>query len=225
MECKQEKINRVAEEVQRSIGYFVEHFDFEKMNLPLVCNSFTLWRGLALERLKQLPSFEKDPTLLHEFYLHSECYYLKRFIEKVSSPTIQPQALATSSEEIDSARYLALLTEYNQVLWKHTIYVELFEDLITIPYLEEAFPKNKRYRLKHRFQELSPLRSSERTDEMVEKVSEKVIKKGFGEIVEKLFTKTFLLRASSVAIRLNPIAIAATFAFSSLIDYYKKEKK
>jgi len=52
-----------------------------------------------------------------------------------------------------------------------------------------------------------------------------VIKKGFGEIVEKVFTKTFLLRASSVAIRLNPIAIAATFAFSSLVDYYKKEKK
>ena len=223
MECGEEGIKRVAEEVQRSIGYFVEHF--EKMNLPLMCNSFSLWRGLAYERLKQIDSFEKDPALVHEFYLQCECYYLKRFIEKISSPNIQLQALAANSEESDNARYLTLLSEYNQELWKHTIYVELFEDLIAIPYLQQVFPKNKRYRLKHRFQELSPLRNSERTDEMVEKVSEKVIKKGFGEIVEKVFTKTFLLRASSVAIRLNPIAIAATFAFSSLVDYYKKEKK
>jgi hypothetical protein len=59
----------------------------------------------------------------------------------------------------------------------------------------------------------------------MEKVSEGVLKKGFGEIVEKIFTKTFLLRASSIAIKLNPFAIAATFAFSSLLEYYRKEKK
>jgi hypothetical protein len=47
MEFREEGIKIVADEVQRSIGFFVEHYDFEKMNLPLICNSFSLWRGLA----------------------------------------------------------------------------------------------------------------------------------------------------------------------------------
>jgi hypothetical protein len=34
-----------------------------------------------------------------------------------------------------------------------------------------------------------------------------------------------LLRASSIAVRLNPVAIAATFAFSSLVDYYRQERR
>lgn len=122
MECK-EGIKRVVEEVQGTIGYFVDHFDFEKMNLPLICNSYGLWRGIAFQRLEQMPSFESDSSLVHEFYLQSECYFLKQFIEKALSPSIQLQALASTAEESDNARYLALLTEYNQVLWKHTIYV------------------------------------------------------------------------------------------------------
>jgi hypothetical protein len=40
-----------------------------------------------------------------------------------------------------------------------------------------------------------------------------------------VFTRTFLLRASSIAVRLNPVAIAATFAFSSLVDYYRQERR
>lgn len=40
-----------------------------------------------------------------------------------------------------------------------------------------------------------------------------------------MFTKTFLLRASSIAIRLNPVAIAATFAFSTLMDFYRQGKR
>lgn len=55
MQCREEGIKRVAEEVQRSIGYFLGHFDFERMNLPLICNSYGLWRGLVFERLKQMP--------------------------------------------------------------------------------------------------------------------------------------------------------------------------
>jgi hypothetical protein len=57
---------------------------------------------------------------------------------------------------------------------------------------------------------------------VMEKVSEGILKKGFGELTEKVFTRTFLLRASSIAIRLNPVAIGATFAFSSLVDYYRR---
>lgn len=59
----------------------------------------------------------------------------------------------------------------------------------------------------------------------MEKVGEGVLKKGVGELAEKIFTKTFLLRASSIAIRLNPVAIAATFAFSTLMETYRQSKR
>jgi len=49
---------------------------------------------------------------------------------------------------------------------------------------------------------------------IIENVSSNLIKKTFGVIAEKMFTRTFLLQASTLAIKLNPLAIAASFAFS-----------
>lgn len=111
------------------------------------------------------------------------------------------------------------------MLWKHTLYCELFEDLISLPYLASLFPPNKKYRLAYRYAQISPLRTSEQGGALMEKVSEGILKKGIGELTEKVFTRTFLLRASSIAVRLNPVAIAATFAFSSLVDYYRQERR
>ena len=56
--------------------------------------------------------------------------------------------------------------------------------------------------------------NSKGSGEILEKVGQNIITKSVGQIIEKVFTKTFLIRASSLAIRLNPLAMAASFAFS-----------
>lgn len=60
---------------------------------------------------------------------------------------------------------------------------------------------------------------------MTDKAKNVLVNKGFGIIAQKLFTKTFILQASSLAIRLNPLSMVASFAFSELISKYRKEKK
>lgn len=81
---------------------------------------------------------------------------------------------------IDSQKLVEMLAKYSRALWKHTLYCELFEDIIAIPYLASLFPSNKKYRLASKYSQLSPVRSSEKGGEMMEKVSEGVLKKGFG---------------------------------------------
>jgi hypothetical protein len=56
-------------------------------------------------------------------------------------------------------------------------------------------------------------------------LSSGLVNKGIGFITEKLFTKTFLLQASSLAVKLNPIAMLASFAFAELIAKLRKQKK
>jgi len=56
-------------------------------------------------------------------------------------------------------------------------------------------------------------------------MSEGIVKKGFSAVAEKVFTKTFILQASTLAVKLNPFAMIASFGFSELISYYRKEKK
>lgn len=56
-------------------------------------------------------------------------------------------------------------------------------------------------------------------------MSDTLVSKGIGIIAEKIFTKTFIISASSFAIRLNPICMVASFAFGELIGKYRKDKK
>lgn len=96
-------------------------------------------------------------------------------------------------------------------------------DFISYPYLTCIFPATKVYRLNSK---LIPLNSFSHAttvgSKIIEDVSSSLIKKTFGAIAEKMFTGTFLLQASTLAIRLNPIAIVASVAFSEVFGYYKK---
>ena len=60
---------------------------------------------------------------------------------------------------------------------------------------------------------------------MTDKAKNVIMNKGFGILAEKIFTKTFILQASSLAIRLNPLSMVASYAFSELVSKYRKEKK
>lgn len=60
---------------------------------------------------------------------------------------------------------------------------------------------------------------------MTDKAKNVLVNKGFGILAEKLFTKTFILQASTLAIRLNPLSMVASYAFSELVGKYRKEKK
>ena len=62
-------------------------------------------------------------------------------------------------------------------------------------------------------------------DQVTDKAKNVIVNKGFGILAEKVFTKTFILQASTLAIRLNPLSMVASFAFSELISKYRKEKK
>ena len=62
-------------------------------------------------------------------------------------------------------------------------------------------------------------------DQVTDKAKNVLVNKGFGILAEKLFTKTFILQASTLAIRLNPLSMVASYAFSELVGRYRKEKK
>lgn len=82
---------------------------------------------------------------------------------------------------------------------------------MALPYLQTLFPSQK-YQLR---EDLCPeLISLHAQGQLVtEKMSNTLVNKGFGIIAEKLFTKTFIIQASSLAIRLNPLCMVASFAF------------
>jgi hypothetical protein len=59
----------------------------------------------------------------------------------------------------ESQMQLEHMAKYSRALWRHTLYCELFEDLVAIPYLASLFPSNKKYRLAARYSQLSPART------------------------------------------------------------------
>lgn len=81
---------------------------------------------------------------------------------------------------IKTQAQMELVDQYSHLLWQHTLYCELFEDLVSLPYLAGIFPPNKKYRLVQRYAQISPLRTSEQDGALMEKVSEGILKKGIG---------------------------------------------
>lgn len=94
---------------------------------------------------------------------------------------------------------------------------------MTLPYLRGILPEKCRYQLKNEF--LPDIVGHKVEENIKEKVSTSLVNKGFGIIAEKIFTKTFIIQASSLAIRLNPICMVASYAFGELITKYRKDKK
>lgn len=59
-------------------------FDPAKMRLPLIKNTFSLWRSLALRRTSSLPFYaQHTQESLHLFSLFVDCRYREQFINKV----------------------------------------------------------------------------------------------------------------------------------------------
>lgn len=221
--------------MEGTLGKLVANFDFASIRLPLIRNSFTLWRSLAFDTASRLPFYPLHPHAHLLFHQLADCRHLRLFVEKLQQAEQALSEAGNTAEickgvevggatSVEGKVQLELADRYSHLLWNHSLYCELFEDLVALPYLAAVFPPNKKYRLAARYAQISPVRASEKGGVM-EKVSEGILKKGFGELTEKVFTRTFLLRASSIAVRLNPVAIGATFVFSSLVDYYRRERK
>jgi hypothetical protein len=43
--------------VEDTLGILMDGFDYEKMSLPLIRNTFSLWRNLAFKRISKLPFY------------------------------------------------------------------------------------------------------------------------------------------------------------------------
>lgn len=92
-----------------------------------------------------------------------------------------------------------------------------------MPYLWDVFKENKKYQLREEY--CPDIVGFVDKDKVADKAKNIIVNKGFGILAEKVFTKTFILQASSLAIKLNPLSMVASFAFSELISKYRKEKK
>lgn len=61
-----------------SLGYFTSNYDYSKVTLPLIKNTYTLWRNYAFKIINKLPYYSHQQDEVHfMFYLMSECKYLK----------------------------------------------------------------------------------------------------------------------------------------------------
>lgn len=114
---------------------------------------------------------------------------------------------------------------WGRAIWEHSLWCELLLDIVNYPYLQAVFPPSRNYRLTPRVAAINWGQKAEGREQMLEEVGANIVKKGVGSLAEKMFTRTFLLQASSIAIRLNPFALAASFAFSELLAVYRKDKK
>ena len=142
---------------------------------------------------------------------------LKKFIQKCreSEPKLAER----------DTRQETLMEEYNQIVWVHSLYRDLFQDLVKLPYLTHLFPKEIKYRLRANYDINPDVTDEEEPADISTKVSQGIMKKGVGTLAEKIFTRTILFKASSLAIRLNPLAMATSYLFSELLEVIKKTKK
>jgi hypothetical protein len=73
----------LSEAVEETIGQLLAHFDFASIRLPLIRNSFTLWRTLALQRANRLPFYHSHPQAKLLFHQLADCHYLRHFVDKL----------------------------------------------------------------------------------------------------------------------------------------------